>query len=137
MTSLRMVGLIVLVFLISLPATFLMHADFSNWRFPLAAAEAGEEREDHDDTVVDLLHIKAMKEMGEGNYTKAIAIYTKAIERDPKYAFSYIGRGDAYVLNGEFARAIQDYTQAVRLDPDNSSGARERLELARRAQAEN
>lgn len=134
MTSLRMVGLIVLVFLISLPVTFLANSDFSNWRFSFGAAEAGEDKEDRDDPVVDVLCLKAMKELADGNNTKAIALYTKAIERDPKYAYSYIGRGDAYVLNGEFARAIQDYNQAARLDPD--SGARERIELARRAQDE-
>src|SRR5262245_29766744 len=135
MTPLRLVGLIVVVFLVSFPATFLMNAGPSIWSFSFDAAEAGEEREHRDDPVVDVLCLKAMKEMGDGNYTKAIATYTKAIERDPKYSFSYIGRGDAYVLQGDLDRALQDYNQAARLDPDDPT-ARERLEITRKAQAE-
>jgi tetratricopeptide (TPR) repeat protein len=130
MNSLRMVGLIVAVFLLSLPVAFLVRADPSGWQFFSDAKEEAEEKEERDDPVVDILCIKAMKEMSDGNYTKAIATYTKAIERDPKYSFSYIGRGDAYALRGDLDRAMQDYHQAARLDPGNSA-ARDRLEIAR------
>jgi tetratricopeptide (TPR) repeat protein len=135
MTLLRLIGLMVVVFLVSLPATFLMNAGPSIWSFSSGADEPGEEKEDRDDPVVDVLCLKAMKEISDGNYTKAIATYTKAIQRDPKYSFSYIGRGDAYVLQGDLDRALQDYNQAARLDPDNPA-ARERLEITRKAQAE-
>jgi len=135
MTPLRLVGLIVVVFLVSFPVTFLMHAGPSIWSFSFDATEAEEDKEDRDDPVVDVLCLKAMKELGDGNYAKAIATYTKAIERDPKYSFSYIGRGDAYVLQGDLDRALQDYNQAARLDPDDPT-ARERLAITRKAQAE-
>lgn len=130
MGSLRMVGLIVAVFLVSLPATFLMHSGSTSWLLSSEANEAGEEKEDRDNPVVDLLCLRAMKEMSEGNYTKAIATYSEAIERDPKYSFSYIGRGDAYALRGDLDRAMRDYNQAARLDPSDTT-ARERLALAR------
>lgn len=130
MTAFRMVGLIVVIFLVSLPASFLMHAGPSDWKLSFDANDDGNDKEQVDDPVVDVLCIKGLKEMSDGNYAKAIATYTQAIERDPKYAFAYIGRGDAYGLRGETARAVQDYTTALRLDPDNSA-ARERLTLAR------
>jgi tetratricopeptide (TPR) repeat protein len=135
MTPLRLVGLIILVFIVSLPATFLMQADMSRWSFSLDADEAEEAKEDRDDPVVDVLCLKAMKEMGDGDYTKAIATFTKAIQRDPKYSFSYIGRGDAYVLQGDLDRALQDYGHAARLAPDDPT-AGERLEITQKAKAE-
>ena len=107
-----------------------MHAGSLGLQFSSDADEGGEEKENHDDPVVDVLCVKAMKEMSDGNYAKAVATYTKAIEREPKYSFAYIGRGDAHALNGNFDRAIQDYNQAARLNPSNPT-ARERLALAK------
>ena len=130
MGSLRIVGLIVVVFLVSLPATFFMHSGSSGWLLSSEANESEEGKEDHDNPIVDILCLKAMKEMSDGNFAKAIAIYSEAIEREPKYSFSYIGRGDAYALRGDIDRAIQDYNQAARLDPSNTT-ARERLALAK------
>lgn len=130
MASLRTVGLLVVVFLVSLPAGFLMHSGSSGWLSFSDANEAGEAKEERDDPVVDVLCLRAMKEMGDGNYTKAIATYSEAIKREPKYAFSYIGRGDAYALRGDLDSAMQDYDKAARLDPSNPA-ARERLALAK------
>jgi tetratricopeptide (TPR) repeat protein len=133
MTPLRVVGLMVLVFVVSLPAAFLMREGSPDW-LKWDSKELGEDREERDDPVVDLLCIQALKELSDGNNAKAIATYTKAIERDPKYAFAYIGRGDAFALQGDIDRAIQDYNQAARLDPSNPT-ARERLVLARMEKA--
>lgn len=130
MTSLRTIGLIVVVFVVSLPASFFMHSGSSNWLSFSDASEAGEATEERDDPVVDVLCLRAMKEASEGNYTKAIATYSEAINRDPKYAFSYIGRGDVHALRGDLDRAIQDYNQAARLNPGDTT-ARERLALAK------
>jgi tetratricopeptide (TPR) repeat protein len=132
MTPLRVVGLMAVVFIVSLPVTFLVHGGSSSWLPSFADSEDQlPDREEKDDPVVDVLCLKGLQALGKGDFTKAIAAYTKAIERDPKYAFSYIGRGDAYLASGDFDRAIADYDRAVRLDPTNSA-ARERAELARR-----
>ena len=52
------------------------------------------------------------------DYARAIANYTKAIQRNPKYAAAYNKRGDAYRAQDDYARAIADYTQAIQLDPE-------------------
>jgi tetratricopeptide (TPR) repeat protein len=134
MTSFRVLGPIVAVFLLSMSVGLLMNSASSGWQFLLDTKEVSEEKEERDDPVVDVLCLKAMKEMSDGNYGTAIATYTKAIERDPKYLFSYIGRGDAYILRGDLDQAIHDYTQATRLDPANSA-ARERLAISQMERA--
>jgi tetratricopeptide (TPR) repeat protein len=135
MAPLRVIGLMAVVFIVSLPVTFLVHGDSSSWLPSFADSEdQPPDHEEKDDPVVDMLCLKGMEALGKGDFTKAIAAYTKAIERDPKYAFSYIGRGDAYLASGDFDRAIADYDRAVRLDPTNAA-ARERTELARRVRA--
>jgi tetratricopeptide (TPR) repeat protein len=138
MTPLRVVGLMVVVFLVSLPVTFLVHGGPS-LRLPSFTDSEGEgggvpPNEEKDDPVVDVLCLKGLQAASEGDFKKAIATYTKAIERDPKYAFAYIGRGDAYAASGDLDRAIADYDWAARLDPNNPIG-RERAVLARRERA--
>ena len=136
MTPLRVVGLMVVVFLVSLPVTFLVEGGPSI-RMPSftdSEGEGGSPREEKDDPVVDVLCLKALQAASEGEFNKAIATYTKAIQRDPKYAFAYIGRGDAYAASGDLDRAIADYDRAARLDPSNPIG-RERADLARRERA--
>ena len=59
--------------------------------------------------------------LSDGQYDKAIAAYTSAIGRDPKYSFAYIGRGDAYVAKGDLGRALSDYERALQLDPSNDA----------------
>ena len=103
MTPLRVVGLMVVVFLVSLPVTFLVEGGPSI-RMPSftdSEGEGGSPREEKDDPVVDVLCLKALQAASEGEFNKAIATYTKAIQRDPKYAFAYIGRGDAYAASGD------------------------------------
>ncbi len=56
----------------------------------------------------------------KGEFDRAIADYTKAIELDPKYAHAYYGRGVAYGLKGEFDRAIADYTKAIEINPKDA-----------------
>jgi tetratricopeptide (TPR) repeat protein len=71
--------------------------------------------------------------LGDGQHDKAIAAYSKAIKLDPKYSFSYLGRGDAYLAKGDRTRALQDYERAARLDPENGA-AKDRLNLLRAQQ---
>jgi tetratricopeptide (TPR) repeat protein len=120
MTPLRWLGLVVLVFAVSLPVTHLIQHGIPK----LPASESPTDRddgEDKDDPVVDAYCLKGMMALSEGQSDKAIAAYTAAIERDPKYPFAYLGRGDAYVLKGDLGRALFDYDRAVHLDPSNDA----------------
>jgi tetratricopeptide (TPR) repeat protein len=123
MTGLRVVGLTVLLFLISLPLTYVAHHGLPAHEW---AAQDDEEKEandpvDKDDPIVDIYCLKGLAALGDGEFDKAIAAYNKAIGRDPKYAFAYIGRGDAYLAQGDLDRALLDYDQALRLDPSNDA----------------
>jgi tetratricopeptide (TPR) repeat protein len=52
-----------------------------------------------------------------GEYDKAIACYTEAIELDPEDNLYYHFRGHAYEDKGEYDKAIADYTKAIELEP--------------------
>ena len=61
---------------------------------------------------------------GGGDYAKrefdrAVADYSQAIARNPKYAAAFNNRGDAYVIKGDVDPAIADFSQAIALDPNN------------------
>ena len=53
-----------------------------------------------------------------GEYDKAIATFTKAIELDPELALAYNNRGWAYIQLGQYEQAIADCTMAIELDPE-------------------
>ncbi len=53
----------------------------------------------------------------KGDYDRAIADYTKAVELDPKDAVTHNNRGVAYYVKRDYDHAIADYTKAVELDP--------------------
>ncbi|MBL8793670.1 MAG: tetratricopeptide repeat protein, partial [Planctomycetia bacterium] len=57
----------------------------------------------------------------QGNYQRAVAIYSKAISLDPKLLGGYIKRGNAYLECAEYDRAIADYTAALRIEPHNAA----------------
>jgi tetratricopeptide (TPR) repeat protein len=126
MTPFRMVGLVVTVFATSLPVVFLLHEGPSAWLPSSTDSQGEQQKEEKDDPVVDILCLKAMEQMSNGNFTQAIATYNKAIERDPKYSFAYIGRGDAYRASGDLDRAVYDYDQATRVDPNSPIGRESR-----------
>ena len=50
-----------------------------------------------------------------GNYQQAADAFTRAIEKDPKYAAAYIKRGLAYYRLEAYPKAIADYTQTLDL----------------------
>ena len=52
-----------------------------------------------------------------GDYEKAIADFSKAIELDPNYADAYYYRGEVYKDRGELQRAKDDYKRAGELNP--------------------
>ena len=55
-----------------------------------------------------------------GDYDRAIADYTQAIQLKPDNADVRILRGLAYARSGDYDRAISDYTQAIQLNPDDA-----------------
>lgn len=135
MTPLRLAGLMVAVFVLALPATRLKpHGANSGAATSEADQDAEQGQEEKDDPVVDVLCLKGLEQNERGQFTKAVATFTKAIDRDPKYSYSYVGRGDAYRGSGDLDRAVKDYEEAARLDPENEA-ARDRLEDARKQKA--
>jgi len=52
----------------------------------------------------------------EGDFTRAIIVYTCAIERNPSYAPAYVDRGRAHAAQFNFPEALADYNQALDLD---------------------
>ena len=59
----------------------------------------------------------AVKETG---YNKAVALYTKVIELDPKYPDAYNNRGTRYYGLHQYEKAIADYDEAIELAPKES-----------------
>ena len=53
-----------------------------------------------------------------GDYDRAIANYTQAINLNPNYSVAYNNRGWAYYLKGDLDQAIKDTTKAIQLDPN-------------------
>jgi protein O-mannosyl-transferase len=53
-----------------------------------------------------------------GDYEKAIADFTYAIQLNPKCAEAYYNRGLAYSLTGRYDLAIENYNQAITLYPN-------------------
>ena len=52
-----------------------------------------------------------------GEYHKAIAAFTRAIELDPNFALSYSNVGLVYKKFGHYEKAFADCTTAIELDP--------------------
>ncbi|KAI4715524.1 TPR-like protein [Aureobasidium sp. EXF-10727] len=55
-----------------------------------------------------------------GDYTKAIAEYTKAVEADPKSPTYKSNRAAAYMSAGKYVQALDDCKEADELDPNNA-----------------
>lgn len=51
-----------------------------------------------------------------GNYTRAIVIYTCAIDLDPDYALAYVNRGFAHAVQHNDPPAMADYNRALELN---------------------
>jgi tetratricopeptide (TPR) repeat protein len=51
-----------------------------------------------------------------GEFDKAIADFTKAIQIDPQYASAWNSRGVAWREKEDYRKAIQDYDEALRID---------------------
>ena len=55
-----------------------------------------------------------------GDFQRAIADWTEAIEADPSCSASYRNRGLLYYFQGDYNRAVSDQTEAIRLDPSDA-----------------
>lgn len=53
----------------------------------------------------------------KGDFDRAIADFTQAIQLNPKDAKPHVNRGNAYSDKGDFDHAIADYNEAIQLDP--------------------
>ena len=53
-----------------------------------------------------------------GMSANAIADFTEAIARNPRYAAAYLNRGTVYHESGDFERAMADYTSSLLIDPN-------------------
>jgi len=53
-----------------------------------------------------------------GEYDKAVADYTRAIEIDPKFPIAYCQRGEAYEKTGDYVGALRDYRKAFVVEPE-------------------
>jgi tetratricopeptide (TPR) repeat protein len=132
MTPLRVVGLIGLVFAVTLPFTYVLNHGLPA-SFGTSFMEDSAD-EDSDDPVVDAMCLKGLMHSSNGHYDKAITAYTEAIKRDPKYVYAYIGRGDVYFTKGDLDRALADYDHVLRIDPKNAE-AKVRAEVIREQRA--
>ncbi|MGH6974104.1 MAG: tetratricopeptide repeat protein, partial [Stellaceae bacterium] len=55
----------------------------------------------------------------KGEYDKAIADYTQALQLDPRHETALVNRGLAYKHKGDYDRAIADFNAALGLKPDD------------------
>src|SRR5437016_5550209 len=54
-----------------------------------------------------------------GDFTKAIDEYKKAIQQDPQSSYVYIELANAYLRHRRVRDAVQEVENAIRLNPDN------------------
>lgn len=59
---------------------------------------------------------KAQKFQKDGNDTKAVENYTKAIEVNPNYTKAYLNRAYIHEVAGRTDKAIKDYRKVYKLD---------------------
>jgi tetratricopeptide (TPR) repeat protein len=126
------IGLVVLSFAVSLPGMYLLNNPKA-LKWELFESAPADETEDKDNPEVDVYCLKGLMYLSKGEHDKAITAYSAAIKLDPKYSFSYLGRGDVYLAQGDLKRALADYDTAARLDPDNDA-AKERAAIVRAQQ---
>ncbi len=60
----------------------------------------------------------AINYAAKGQYDRAIALFSKALEINPRYAEAYNNRGIAYAKGkGQYDKAISDYDKAIEINP--------------------
>ena len=69
------------------------------------------------------------KYLAEGNRSKAIAAYSKAIKIDPDCKDAYVWRGVAYNESGDSKKALSDFSRAIKLDPTDGYCYKQRASI--------
>ena len=67
----------------------------------------------------DEFHSRGLQFRRQGDFAKAIAEYSKAIELDPTHFKAFFNRGFAYDKLNRFDQAVADYTKSIQLEPRN------------------
>jgi tetratricopeptide (TPR) repeat protein len=65
---------------------------------------------------VEKLLTVGMQARQQGDYDRAIAAFSKALQLDPSQTAAFIKRGNVFLDRGDFDRAIADYTAAIKVD---------------------
>jgi tetratricopeptide (TPR) repeat protein len=124
--------LVGLVFGISLPFTYILNNGVPT-KFGASFVDDAD-ADEIDDPVLDALCLKAVLYLNNEQFDKAIAAYTEAIQRNPKFSLAYIGRGDVYLAKNDYDHALADFDQAARLEPKNEDIKR-RADVVREVRA--
>ncbi|EFA10637.1 putative protein FAM10A4 [Tribolium castaneum] len=69
----------------------------------------------------DEKRMEAMGQFSEGNYDKAIELFTEAIELNPSSALLFAKRGQAFLKQTKPNACIKDCTRALELNPDSAA----------------
>lgn len=75
-----------------------------------------DERKDRD---AEYYYILGIAFDARGKHEIALKCYTRAVEKDPKFAAAYNKRGVIYLLMGNSDLAIADHGRAIDIDPNN------------------
>jgi tetratricopeptide (TPR) repeat protein len=71
----------------------------------------------------------------KGDFDRAIADFSAAVELNPKYADGFYNRGIAWSAKGDLARAIADFSAAIRIEPRHARAFNNRGDLLDRTGA--
>ena len=83
----------------------------------LRSASPAESEHREPEASYEALFEKGLSSQNEGDYQKAIAYYSKAIELDPHIPYAYVNRGGAYESMGDLDLALQDLDEALAIEP--------------------
>ncbi|CAM9637553.1 unnamed protein product [Discosporangium mesarthrocarpum] len=94
----------------------------------IAAAQAGEERQ-NDSLSASALRNGAETALSKGEHDKAIRLFTKVIELEPKNERNFYKRFRVYLSKRKYAEAISDLSRALELKPTYKQALAQRAKL--------
>jgi tetratricopeptide (TPR) repeat protein len=59
-----------------------------------------------------------------GEYVRAIAEFSRAIELNPSYAAALNNRGEVFLVERRYAEAARDFSAVLAIDPGHATAAR-------------